>query len=65
MCDRPKAKDAAGEEKLPAAAQAAPFSDQVSVYWGLDFEALADAVMFKLDAMERSLVQQKKDELQM
>ena len=43
------------EEAVSAAGKSAPTSDQVSVYWGLDFERMADAVKFKLDAMERRL----------
>ena len=61
---RPKAKAAAGEEKLAAANQSALTAGSVQVSWGIDFEELADAVTFKLDEMERKLGEQKGSDLQ-
>ena len=61
---RPKAKEAPGEEKVAAAMQSAYTADSVQVLWGIDFEEHADAVMYKLDAMERRMSVQSESTLQ-
>ena len=62
--EKPRAKEREGEERVSVANQSAYTSEQVSVYWGLDFEVMADAVAYKLDAMERRLADRAKGGLQ-
>ena len=38
--------------------------DDVPVYWGMKFDIMTDAILWKLDAMERRLAQGKKSDLQ-
>ena len=63
--EKPRARTREGEERVSAANQSALSADQVSVYWGIDFEIMADAVAYKLSQMRRRMTEKAKVDQQM
>ncbi len=59
----PQAKAGSSEEGKTAGLTAPPEKDNAQKLYGVDFEVLADSVMFKLDAMDRRLKQQQAPKL--